>query len=63
MYAAAHDGKLPATLDDIEEVPIPLNPMTGKPFPYHLEGKTAVLDADGGLTNRPRSQYRVSVAK
>ena len=60
---AAHDGRLPATLDEIKEVPIPLNPMTGKPFPYHLEGKTAVLDADGGLTKIPRPQYRVVVAK
>jgi hypothetical protein len=63
MYAAAHNGELPATLDEITEVPIPLNPVTGRPFPYHLEGKTAVLDADGGLTTRPRPQYRVSVAK
>jgi hypothetical protein len=63
LYAAAHDGKLPATLDEIKEVPIPLNPITGKPFPYRLEGKTAVLDADGGLTNTPRPQYRVSVVQ
>jgi hypothetical protein len=64
MYAAAHNGELPVTLDDIKEVPIPLNPITGKPFPYHLEGKTAVLDADdGGLTTWSRPQYRVSVAK
>jgi hypothetical protein len=63
LYAAAHNGELPATLDEIKEVPIPLNPMTGKPFPYHLEGKTAVLDADGGLTKIPRPQYRVVVAK
>jgi hypothetical protein len=64
MYAAAHNGELPATLDDVKEVPIPLNPITGKPFPYHLEGKTAVLDADdGGLTTWSRPQYRVVVAK
>ena len=63
LYAAAHHGELPATLEEIKEVPVPLNPMTGKPFPYHLEGKTAVLDADGGLTNTPRPQYRVVVAK
>jgi hypothetical protein len=62
LYAAAHDGELPATLDEIKEVPIPLNPLTGKPFAYHLEGKTAVLDADG-LTRVPTPQYRVSVVK
>ena len=63
IYAAAHDGELPATLDEIKEVPIPLNPVTGKAFRYHLEGKTAVLDADGGLTSTPRPQYRIVVAK
>jgi hypothetical protein len=63
IYAAAHNGQLPPTLDAIKQVPIPLNPMTGKPFPYHLEGKTAVLDADGGLTSTPRPQYRIVVAK
>jgi hypothetical protein len=64
IYAAAHNGELPATLDDIKEVPVPLNPITGKPFPYHMEGKTGVLDAvDDGLTSWSRPQYRVSVAK
>jgi hypothetical protein len=63
LYAGTHNGELPARLDDITEVPIPLNPVTGKPFGYHLEGKTAVLDADGGLTNSPRPQYRIVVAK
>lgn len=62
LYAAAHNGELPATLDEIKEVPIPLNPLTGKPFVYHLEGKTAVLDADG-LTRIPTPQYRIVVAK
>jgi len=63
LYAATHDGNLPATLDEIKDVPIPLNPVTGKAFGYHLEGKTAVLDAEGGLTKIPRPQYRVTVAK
>jgi hypothetical protein len=65
LYAAAHNGKLPATLDDITEVPIPINLVTGKPFGYHLEGETAVLDAEGkdasGYVPQPR--YRVTVAK
>jgi len=32
-------GQLPATLEEIKEVPIPLNPVTGKPFSYRLEGR------------------------
>jgi hypothetical protein len=63
LYLANHDAKLPASLGEIKEVPIPINPVTGKPFPYRLEGATAVLDADGGPPNRPRQQYRISVAK
>jgi len=43
IHAAAHDGKLPTHLSDITAVPIPLDPVTGKPFAYQLQGKTAVL--------------------
>jgi hypothetical protein len=42
LYAAAHDGKLPATLADVG-VPLPSDPFTGKPFRYHLDGATAHL--------------------
>jgi hypothetical protein len=43
MYAAAHDGKLPDRLEEINEVPVPNNPATGKPFVYRLENATAIL--------------------
>lgn len=43
IYAAAHDGKLPAQLSDITEVPIPDDPVTGKPFQYQLDGEVAKL--------------------
>jgi hypothetical protein len=42
LYAAAHDGKLPEKLSDID-VPLPVDPFTGKPFVYKLEGETAHL--------------------
>ena len=42
LYAAAHGGKLPASLADID-VPLPADPFTGKPFRYSVEGKTATL--------------------
>jgi hypothetical protein len=45
LYAAEHEGKLPAALDDVKEVPIPVDPVSGKPFGYKLEGGTATLDA------------------
>jgi hypothetical protein len=59
LYMASHDGRLPASLDDVKEVPIPTNPMTGKPFPYRLDGPIAVLDADG---DKP-VQWRITAAR
>jgi hypothetical protein len=44
-YAAAHDGKLPAALADVKEVPIPLDVVTGKPFAYTMTGDHATLKA------------------
>jgi hypothetical protein len=42
LYAAEHEGKLPEKLSDIA-VPLPVDPFTGKPFVYQLEGETAHL--------------------
>ncbi len=42
LYAAAHDGKLPAKLADCG-VPLPVDPVTGKPFRYSVDGATAHL--------------------
>jgi hypothetical protein len=61
LYAYSHGGKLPSALDDIKEVPIPPNPMTGKPFSYRLEGDTAVLTADGDMEKN--SEYHIKIAK
>lgn len=63
IYAAGHDRRLPASLADITEVPVPLDPATGEPFRYRVEGDTAVLDAPPlysrqvvyELTIRPRT--------
>jgi hypothetical protein len=43
LHAAAHDGRLPAALADVEEVPIPLDPITGQAFDYRLEGAVATI--------------------
>jgi len=45
LYAAAHDGQLPAALGDIKEVPIPIDPMTGRGFDYKVRGETFILSA------------------
>ena len=42
MYAAEHDGKLPEKLADID-LPLPVDPFSGKAFRYAKDGDTAHL--------------------
>ncbi|MFL5245012.1 MAG: hypothetical protein ACJ8FY_23165 [Gemmataceae bacterium] len=42
LYAVDHDGGLPKTLTQMS-VPLPEDPITGKPFVYKVEGATAYL--------------------
>jgi hypothetical protein len=44
MYAASHGGMLPQTLDQITEVPVPVDPLTNAPLDYRLDGDTAIID-------------------
>ncbi len=44
-YAAGHDGKPPDSLDAIQDVPLPLDPATGKTFAYKLTDGKALLTA------------------
>jgi hypothetical protein len=59
IYAAAHDGKLPAKLDDIG-LPLAVDPATGKPFSYKVEGKTAHLH---GEPLAVEVRYEVTIGK
>jgi hypothetical protein len=43
LYAARNRGRLPASLGVIKEVPIPVDPIIGKDFGYHVEGDRARL--------------------
>jgi hypothetical protein len=45
LYATAHEGKLPDRLDQVTEVPVPLDPQTGKAFEYGRKGDGALLVA------------------
>src|SRR5262249_48099420 len=42
---AAGEGKLPDRLEDIHAVPVPVDPVTGRPFDYSADGNRAVLYA------------------
>jgi hypothetical protein len=42
---AAQNGKWPAALADVIDVPVPTDPVTGKPFEYRVQENKAVLAA------------------
>ena len=44
-YLVTHDGRLPASLDDIQNVSIPIDSLTNQPFIWSTDGKMATLAA------------------
>lgn len=62
MHAAAA-GKLPASLDEIAVVPVPVNPVTGQPFNYRLEGEMAVLELPQDEGARDGWRFEITLAK
>ena len=44
IYTAAHQ-RFPARLEEIAEAPVPMDPLTGRPFEYRVDGETATLSA------------------
>jgi hypothetical protein len=61
IYAAAHQGRLPDRLDDIGEVPVPLNPYNDQPFEYHRDGARAVLTSPAGPRGE-RWRYEITMS-
>jgi hypothetical protein len=45
LHAAVYGGQLPESLDQVKEVPVPLDPGTGKPFEYRRDGAMATLSS------------------
>jgi hypothetical protein len=65
LYAAEHHGKLPEKLTDLT-VPVPIDPHTGRPFLYSVEGDTAKVqgtppDKDASPVTKVR--YEVTIRK
>lgn len=44
QYAAQHEGQFPSSLGDIQDIRLPVDPITGKQVIYKLEGETAVME-------------------
>ena len=64
MYAAENGGKFPTRLEDLS-VPVPIDPIHGKPFEYKVEGDAAVLRASSpvGFEAAPSLHYIVTIKK
>ena len=60
LHAAAHNGILPATLDQITDVPVPVDPATGEPFIYRADDGAAILHAIRAGVPLPPT-YRISI--
>ncbi len=62
LYAAEHNGSLPAKLSDLT-VPLPDDPFTGKPFRYEVRGATAHLRGTppSGMEKDPAYNYHYEV--
>jgi thiol-disulfide isomerase/thioredoxin len=60
LHAAAHGGRMPASLDAVDIVPVPLDPMTGKPFQCDSDGHTATLVREGPAPSRLKVVYRIA---
>jgi hypothetical protein len=67
LYVGGHDGKLPAALNDLTEVPIPVDPVTGKDFEYKVDDGKAVLSAPPPPGEKPNSgnhlKYELTLAR
>jgi hypothetical protein len=51
---------MPASLDAVDIVPVPPDPMTGKPFEYASDGQTATLVREGRAPSRLKVVYRIA---
>jgi thiol-disulfide isomerase/thioredoxin len=60
LHAAANGGRMPASIDAVGIVPIPPDPVTGKPFLYAREGETATLVREGPPPARLKVVYRIA---
>jgi hypothetical protein len=69
-YLATHEGKLPASLADIETLSIPRDPLTDEAFEWKVDGNTATLKAlflpcepkmDGSYEHRISFRLRVAM--
>jgi hypothetical protein len=61
-YAAAHNGQPPKSLDDLTDMPVPADPITGQPFIYQAREGGFTLDGPAPLNASEKSiHYNVTI--
>jgi hypothetical protein len=65
LHTAANKGELPDRLDQVTLVPVPNDPMSGRPFQYRRNGQTATLISlvPGEKSESSGVRYRVTLRK
>jgi hypothetical protein len=63
LHAAAHGGKLPESLGEITEVPIPRDPATDEPFIYRAADDAAILHGLRADLPPPWISYRITIRR
>jgi hypothetical protein len=58
LYGAAHERRLPDELAEIKDVPVPADPVTGKPFLYQHTYGTAILESPP-IPGKPQKDFGV----
>ena len=63
IQAHQDGGKLPDSLDQVTVVPVPLDPVTGKPFSARREGDVFILSGPPPFPEMPGLTYRITLRK
>jgi hypothetical protein len=65
LFAAAHEGRLPVKLADVAEVPIPVDPLTGREFDYQPgDGRAVLISRPApGDTKSSTLRYEISIRR
>jgi hypothetical protein len=59
IYASRHEGRFPATLEQLTDTPPPVDPLTGKPFTYEENGYEATLSAPAPPGGPDHPSYKI----
>jgi hypothetical protein len=63
LHASGHGGRLPKSLDEVQAVPVPVDPVSGRPFAYRLDGDIAHISSAAGFEMKDGFGYAITIRK